>query len=449
MIPLSSISKIYFLGIGGIGMSSLARYFSRSGIEVSGYDKTETILTKELEAEGIRVHFDDNVSSATLDADLIIYTPAVKKDLSIFTYFLENDFKIYKRAEVLGMISQGKNCIAIAGTHGKTTTSTMTAYLLSFANLDISAFLGGVSTNFESNYLAGSSDIVVVEADEYDRSFLHLFPSIAVVLSMDPDHLDIYGNSFEMNSSYITFASQVKNDGLIFYKHGLDLELKNESVHSYSFGIECGEIQGKNITVSNGFFHFDFTSPWGDISGLSLSMPGLHNTENAVVACAIAKFLGVDDITIKNGLKSFKGIRRRFEIHNLDKKVYIDDYAHHPTELKAAISAGRMMFPGKKITGIFQPHLYSRTRDFVDGFAEALDELDDIVLLDIYPARELPIEGITSKVIFEKMKSNSKMLASKDQVLEIVADKNIEVLMTLGAGDIDTLIQPLKEIMSK
>ena len=448
---LNSIHTIYFVGIGGIGMSALARYFNRRGIAVFGYDKTKTLLTRKLEAEGMTIHYEDNVKLIPKNIDLVVFTPAIPSDHQELNYFLTNDYPVKKRAEVLGMISRNQKTVAVAGTHGKTTTTTIVTHLLREGGIDCTAFLGGIAQNFESNYVHGKSDWVVVEADEYDRSFLQLDPDIAIILSMDADHLDIYGDQDAVKKSFRAFAEKIKEGGQLILNNGWTKEISKEnfSVRKRklkSYGLEKGEYRSKNIRVENGFFVFDFESEWGEISNILFTLPGHHNVENASAAIAVAQQLGISGKDIKKALASFKGIKRRFEtIYRDEKVVYIDDYAHHPSELNAAIDAAKTLFPERKITGVFQPHLYSRTRDFVNGFASALDLLDEVILMDIYPAREEPIAGVSAAIIFEKMKNPNKVLISKKQLLQVLDNKEIDVLLTMGAGDIDTFIEPIKE----
>ncbi len=440
---LNDLHKIYFIGVGGIGMSALARYFNGLGIDVHGYDKTETILTKKLVEEGIKIHYEDDLKYIPENVDLVIYTPAVPKDHGELTYFRTHDFPIKKRAEVLGIISRNRQTIGIAGTHGKTTTSSILTHVLRTGGVDCTAFLGGIAQNYGSNFVEGKSNWVVVEADEYDRSFLQLDPDYAAIISMDPDHLDIYGNHDFMHEGFTQYAEKLKAGGTVFLRDGLTLKRNNVPVDT--FGVETGNYRAKDIRVEDGHFVFDFESPVASIENIRFTLPGRHNVENASAAIAIAQQLGVSGESIRHALASFKGIKRRFEmIYRDERVVYIDDYAHHPTELSAAIDAARTLFPDRKISGIFQPHLYSRTRDFVDGFAAALDGLDEVILMDIYPARELPMEGVTSALIFERMQLSNKKMATKATVMDAVKSLEIDVLLTLGAGDIDVFVQPIK-----
>ena len=443
---LNDLHKIYFIGVGGIGMSALARYFNGLNCEVHGYDKTETVLTKKLAQEGIKIHYEDDLTYIPKGVDLVIYTPAVPENHSELTYFKTNRFPVKKRAEVLGIISRNRQTIGVAGTHGKTTTSSILTHVLRVGGIDCTAFLGGIAQNYQSNFVEGKSNWVVVEADEYDRSFLRLTPDYSVIISMDPDHLDIYGSEDYMHEGFTQYAEKLKSGGKVFLRQGL--ELKRCNVPIESFGVAGGNYQSKNLRVENGFFVFDIESPIENIENIVFTLPGRHNVENATAAIAVAQQLGVKGEAIKKALASFKGIKRRFEfIYRDENKVYIDDYAHHPTELNAAIDAARTLFPDRKITGIFQPHLYSRTRDFAEEFAAALDQLDEVILMDIYPARELPIKGVTSEIIFEKMKNPKKTMASKSEVMEALKGLDMDVLLTLGAGDIDTFVQPIKTLI--
>ncbi|MCB0565638.1 MAG: UDP-N-acetylmuramate--L-alanine ligase [Phaeodactylibacter sp.] len=447
---LKDIKKVYFIGIGGIGMSALARYFNGRGAEVHGYDKTETLLTKKLVEEGMDIHYTEEVSQVPKGVDLVVYTPAVPANHKELLFLQEQGAPIKKRAEVLGIISRGMKAVAVAGTHGKTTTSSILTYLLRCGGIDCTAFLGGIATNFGSNFVEGKSDWVVVEADEFDRSFLHLSPNIAIILSMDADHLDIYGDRESLlETGFRAFAAKVEKGGRLYIQYQW-LEQLGDWPFVESFGIGGGTYRSENVRVESGYFTFDYRSPTHQIMGLQLALPGRHNVENATAALSVALQLGVKEEAIREGLRSFRGIRRRFEaLYRSGKRAYVDDYAHHPSELAAAIGAARELFPGKRITGIFQPHLYSRTRDFADGFAEALDKLDEVMLLEIYPARELPLEGIDAQLLLDKMKNQDKRLVSKENLLKEVQRSRPEVLLTLGAGDIDTFRESIKEYFEK
>jgi UDP-N-acetylmuramate--alanine ligase len=459
---LFNYKLIYFLGIGGIGMSALARYFNHYGIKVAGYDKTPTVLTSELQAEGIDIHFDDNVEYLNYllaefkkEEILIVYTPAVPKDHAELVYVQKENYTLKKRAEVLGEITKQFKTIAVAGTHGKTTTSSLVAHVLKTAGFDCFAFLGGITKNYNTNLLLGSKQpdentYMVVEADEYDRSFLTLHPYMGVITSVDADHLDIYGDVGYMHESYTLFANQVNAKGHLIVKKNVDNTLAlNVKRHTYTVNLEA-DFSAKNVEIHGGDFYFDVKSSLSYLSSAVLGIPGLHNVENATAAVAVAQLLNIDNAVIKEALQSFSGVKRRFD-YRVKKKdlIYIDDYAHHPEELKAAIGAAKALYPGKKVTGIFQPHLFTRTRDFADGFAESLDMLDECLLLDIYPARELPIEGITSSMLLSKMKSTDKKVLQKSEVLTYLKEHDTQVLLTLGAGDIDMLVEPIEKLLKE
>lgn len=447
-LNLEKIHTVYFIGIGGIGMSALARFFKQKGAEVYGYDKVETTLTKKLVEEGLKIHYVDDPKMVPENVDLVVYTPAIPDDHLEKNWFLQNGYELYKRAKVLGLISKSYKTIAVAGTHGKTTTSTLVTHLLRESGIDCTAFLGGISKDLNGNFVKGSSDWLVVEADEFDRSFLHLHPTISVVLSMDADHLDIYGHHDYLIESFEQFVNQTKREGLVVFKEDLNLRVEELKVPYLRFGEEKADCQYSNVKVENGSFVFDFKHDEDIIENIRLALPGRHNIENACAALSVGLMIGADKEKMKKALDGFKGIHRRFEMIYRDKDVaYIDDYAHHPTELKAVISAARELFPGKKITGVFQPHLFSRTKDFLEGFIEALDELDEVFLLDIYPARENPIQGINSSLIAEGIKNQKAQLLSKDELLKAIENWNGQILMTLGAGDIDQLVLPIKQIL--
>lgn len=453
-MKLSLVGHVYFIGIGGIGMSAIARYFLAQGKQVSGYDKTQTMLTDQLVTEGVKIHYDDEISSIPKDIDFVIYTPAIPKDHQGFNYLMQSDIPMMKRSEALGLISGDMQSVCIAGTHGKTTTSAMTAHVLKVGGIDVSAFLGGIAVDYQSNFIIGKSDVVVLEADEYDRSFLRLSPYIASISSMDPDHLDIYGDKANMIDGFKAFTNKIRQNGYLIIKEGLlanfglkELaELTQKGVKILEYGYDVSDIRLSNLKVVDGKYSFDYRGVGCQLEHVLVNMPGKHNVENASVAITIALLLGVDSDKIRTALNGFKGIQRRFE-RIVDKAdfVYIDDYAHHPSELKVAIDAARNLFPGKKLTGIFQPHLYTRTRDFADGFAEELDQLDEVILMDIYPAREMPIEGVASEMIFERMKNKNKTLVSKATLMDEISKRKPEVLLTLGAGDIDTFVPKIKE----
>ncbi len=443
---LSDIRLIYFVGIGGIGMSALARYFNGRGVAVHGYDKTESPLTRTLVAEGMHIHYDEDIDQIPEGVDLVVYTPAVPAAHAELQYFREHDFPVKKRSEVLGIISRGMKTVAIAGTHGKTTTTTITTYLLREGGVICSAFLGGIARNFASNFVEGSGEWVVVEADEYDRSFLQLSPDIAILLSMDADHLDIYGDREQLlETGFKAFVNRIKPGGKLVLREDLQPEFENRA-SVLTFGLNAGQYRAENIRVEDGYFTFDYCSPELEIKALKFSLPGRHNIENATAAITVALQLGVSPADIRKALLSFRGIQRRFEVvYRDDQVVYIDDYAHHPSELKAAINAASELFPERKLTGIFQPHLFSRTRDFAADFAASLDALDEVILLEIYPARELPIPGVHSEMLRELMQNPKVEVWKKSDLMDRLQDKKIDVLLTLGAGDIDRFVQPISQ----
>lgn len=432
-------------------MSALARYFVSQGKSVAGYDRTETELTKELIAEGMDIHFEDNsklIPSFFFNTEqtLVIYTPAIPSGHEELNYFRENGFKVKKRSEVLGLLTQNHFTIAVAGTHGKTTTSSIAAHILNNAEGGCTAFLGGIAVNYNSNLLLSSgSNKMVVEADEYDRSFLTLNPDVAIVTSTDPDHLDIYGTKENMEKNYHEFVSKIKDGGTLIYKSELSFGDTEKKSFTYSLKGKS-DFTIENLSVENSEYVFDVCSPVENIDKVKFGFPGLHNVENALAATAAAQVSGISIEVIKKALASYKGVRRRFEyIIKTEAMVFIDDYAHHPRELSTCISSVKALYPGKKITGIFQPHLFSRTKDFADGFAKSLEELDELILLEIYPARELPVEGVNSKMLLEKINLKNKVLLSKDEVLKEIGERKPEVLLTLGAGDIDKMVEPIKK----
>ncbi len=460
-MTIKDYKYIYFLGIGGIGMSALARWFKANGFEVYGYDRTATPLTDALVEEGISIHFDDDVEQIpTYFKDnptqtLVVLTPAIPKDHAEWNYLKSNEFTIQKRSQVLGLLSAGMFTIAVAGTHGKTTTSSMIAHLLKHSDLNCTAFLGGITQNYGTNMLlnepSGSLGEVfcVVEADEFDRSFLTLFPDIAVVTSTDADHLDIYGDHNALLDSFGAFVGQIKTNGQFFMQKDLQLgTYANAKVSSY--GLNGGDFWADNVRIENACFVFDFVYSNGKIEAVAMPLPGFHNVENAVAAAAVGLAVGLSEIQIKAGLGTFRGVKRRFEYHlKTDKIVLIDDYAHHPTEVTAFLKSIRALYPNRTITAVFQPHLYSRTKDFVVGFAESLSLADSLILLDIYPARELPMEGVTSKIIFDLVTISDKIMCQKTELLAILENKNTDIVVTIGAGDIDTLVGPVKELLSQ
>lgn len=452
MKELASIHTVYFIGIGGIGMSALARYFKAQDKSVSGYDKTETDLTKQLVEEGIAVHYTEDVDQAPKDADLVVYTPAVPADHKELMFYRENNFYLLKRSEVLGLITNSSFNICVAGTHGKTTISTMIAHILRHSGYGCNAFLGGVSVNYDTNFWSSPNNVCVVEADEYDRSFLRLSPDIAVITAMDADHLDIYGTEEAMEEAFIEFSGKVKQDGLLLSKFGLkrgsDLDAANHQ--TYSLQNESADVHGANVRIIQGSYEFDVMMKDFMLDNVKLNMGGMHNVENSIAAIAVARRLNIRAEKIKEAVEAFRGVKRRFEYIIRNKNmVFIDDYAHHPEELRALITGAKTLFSGKRCTVVFQPHLYSRTKDLAPEFAKVLDLAHEVILLPIYPARELPIAGVSSNMILDRMYSDDKHLMSKDELLNWVKTHEVELFITAGAGDIDTLVQPLKEILTE
>ncbi len=457
MNNLQNIRNVYFLGIGGIGMSALARYFKFSGMNVAGYDKTPTMLTEKLQAEGIDVHFEDDVRNIPKNWNpsetLAVFTPALPDDHSELSWFREKPIGLLKRAKVLGLICNEKKCIAVAGTHGKTTISTMAASFLNRTSVGCGALLGGISKNFGSNLLLPKkgSDWIVAEADEFDRSFMHLQPTIALVSSVDADHLDIYGEREKVVESFEKFISQIKPGGKLVVKKGIDLNTQKTAAEIFTYSLkEEADFKAVNLklTANGGFYCYDLKTPDGIISGCKLNYPGLLNVENSVGAAALSFLAGASADEIKEGLEDYLGVARRFDIRFKNSgQVYIDDYAHHPEELKAVITSVRELYPKRKITGIFQPHLYTRTRDFAGEFAKSLDLLDEAILVPVYPAREKPIPGISSQTIFDKMKLENRFLVEKENVAELLAEHETNVVMTMGAGNIDDIAGAITEVL--
>ncbi|MCL9769056.1 UDP-N-acetylmuramate--L-alanine ligase [Flavobacterium sp. HXWNR69] len=442
---LNQIHNVYFIGIGGIGMSALARYFQYIGKKVVGYDKTPTQLTDELQAIGLEIHFEDNISLIPNDFyvenTLVIVTPAVPVSHSEWNYFIERGFTIKKRAEVLGIITKDTYCFAVAGTHGKTTTSSILGHVLYESGVDVTAFLGGIVENYSSNLIGSGKTVTVVEADEFDRSFLHLHPNISCVTSMDADHLDIYGDAASIEESFKEFAAKTPRENLYIIK-GLPLEGNTIGVNNDA------DFSAQNIRIENGFYVFDVKTPDEVVHNVKFGLPGHHNLTNALLAFAMAKSYGVSNDKICAALASFKGVRRRFSFQIREEKlVYIDDYAHHPTEINAVHQAVRELYPGKKIIAAFQPHLFSRTKDFADGFAESLSQFDEILLLEIYPARELPMEGVNSTWLLNKINNPNKKLVSKDELFTAFENSDADVFVTIGAGDIGELVKDLKKAL--
>lgn len=454
---MKKFTKFYFLGIGGIGMSAIARYYQARGFEVAGYDRTKTKLTEDLQNEGMEITYDESemgIPTKFLDKNktLVVLTPAIPADHPQLVFFREKEFQVMKRAEVLGYITRQNKGICIAGTHGKTTTSTITAHLLRQSKVDCNAFLGGISNNYNTNLLLSKeSNFVVIEADEYDRSFHHLSPYMAVITSADADHLDIYKTHEAVKESFEYFASLVLPGGALIIRKGIDIHpVLQKGVKMYTYSMdEGGDFHAENIKSKPGEIRFDFVTPTDRIADVRLGVPVKINVENSVAAMALAWLSGVTSEELRTGLSSFSGIYRRFNIvYQSPEVVYIDDYAHHPSELNAGISSIRMMYPGKKITGIFQPHLYSRTKDFADDFARVLSTLDELILLDIYPARELPIPGVDSAMILDKVTLANKVNCKKENLIELLkSKKDMEVLVTFGAGDIDTMVPQIKHLL--
>ena len=448
---MAEYSNIYFIGIGGIGMSAIARYYHKKGLKVTGYDKTPSELTHALEDEGIEVHYEDNIDYVpkNIDETLVVYTPAIPKDMGELVYVQQAGYRVIKRSRTLGEIARGQHCLAVAGTHGKTTTSTLLAHIFADSGEGCSAFLGGISKNYDTNLLVSTNPVIVAEADEFDRSFLQLFPDIAAITSMDADHLDIYSDIENMHASFRDFASQVC--GTVITKIGLPIcESDTEAtVLRYSYDDASADFYASDIKVDEcGYFSFNLNYPAGVIEGCKVGIPGWINVENAVAASAIALTYGLDPEKVKHALGTFQGVKRRFDIHlNTPTCSYIDDYAHHPNEISAAISSMRDIFPGRRLTAIFQPHLYTRTRDFADEFAQALSAVDKLILLDIYPAREEPIPGVTSEIIFENVTAPEKVIMVKEELMDYLKDEPIDTLITFGAGNIDRFIGPITEML--
>lgn len=459
-MSLEKYHNVYFLGIGGIGMSALARWFMKSGLHVSGYDKTATVLTDELQREGMLIHFDDavaNIPKQVVDQKektLVVFTPAIPKDHAEHAYLKAQGYTIMKRSEVLGLITKSYKTIGVAGTHGKTTTSSMVAHILKFAKKDMVAFLGGITTNYESNLVmqgeVSPNTTVVVEADEFDRSFLRLFPEIAVVTSADADHLDIYGDHESMLTSFRDYVKQIKKGGSLIIHESIEEKIASDVKHVTKniYSMSRGQFFAGNITAHSGFFEFDLCGFGSAVERIRLGVPGFHNVENAIAASIAAHLCGVNMNTIKAALASFQGVKRRFEfVVKGEKVIFVDDYAHHPTEIEAFLKSMKSMYPRRKLTVIFQPHLFTRTRDFAEGFSKSLSIADELVLMDIYPARELPIPGVDSDMIFKDITSKVKVRCGKNDLMEKLGTMEIDVLATVGAGDIDTFVQPIKNML--
>ena len=446
---ISSFDRAYFIGIGGIGMSAIARYFNMKGWKVAGYDKTPSPITKALEEEGVSIHFEDlgeNLPIPFLDTEktLVVFTPAVPNDLKELIYVQNANYVVKKRAEVLGMITRDSKALGVAGTHGKTTTSTMLAHILNDSGQGCNAFLGGIATNFNSNFVSHpTSEWTVVEADEFDRSFLQLTPFASIVTSTDADHLDIYGDNEEFLEGFKSYINLIDSNGVaVLHK---DVQLKTQNEIRYGLNADV-DFSASNLRVEDGAFLMDVKTPTAIWDSVELGIPGTHNAENALSCIALGSQLGLTEGELRSALKTFKGVKRRFEYHiRTDNQVYIDDYAHHPTEINALLDSVELMYPNSNVIGVFQPHLFTRTRDFFDGFARALSRLDEVVLLPIYPARELPIEGVTSDALLEKINVESKLVLSSKDVVDYVSNCNHDIILTIGAGDIDRIVLPLKE----
>lgn len=447
---IKDIKRIYFVGIGGIGMSALARFFKQRNVVVNGYDKAETDLTKALVAENIGVTFQDQVDLVDKNADVVIYTPAIPADNAILNWYRANNFPVFKRSDALQWITEAMFSITVAGTHGKTTTSTMIAHILRHSGFGCNAFLGGISVNYNTNYWHTENDneVAVIEADEYDRSFLKLYPNIAILTAMDADHLDIYGTAEAVQEAYIAYTKNIKADGILIRKHGLKQGALLHGAHKMTYSLQNSgaDIYADHIQIKNGAYVFDVMGKGVYMPQVALNIGGMHNVENCIAAIAVARHLAIADEAIKDAVAAFKGVKRRFEyVVKKDDLVFIDDYAHHPEELQALIKSAKTLFSKRKIVIAFQPHLYSRTKDFADDFAHVLDLADEVILLDIYPARELPMEGVTSQMIKDRMGNPNVTILSKEGLLSYVASAPLEVFITAGAGDIDKMVQPIKE----
>jgi len=445
---LDTINNVYFIGIGGIGMSALVRYFVANGKSVSGYDKTPSDITYALQELGVYIHFNDNIIEIdprylNQEDTLVVYTPAIPKSHSELNYFKTNGFNVHKRSVVLGEITKQTKCLAVAGTHGKTTTTSILGHLLQVCDVPVTAFLGGISENYNSNLILNGTDITVVEADEFDRSFLTLSPDLACITSMDADHLDIYGDASELIKSFKDFTHCIKPNGKLFIKNGLPLA-------GITYGIEDdSDYSANNVKIENGSYVFDFKTPNGFYKDFKFNLPGRHNLSNAIIALAMADDFGCPHNQLAKALASYKGVKRRFTYQiKTDDFVFIDDYAHHPEEINAVHQAVREMYPEKEVLAIFQPHLFSRTRDFADEFAESLSKFDELILLDIYPARELPIEGVTSSWLLNKVKSEHKKLVSKSHLIDEIKKSRAQIILTIGAGDIGKEVKYIKEAFS-
>jgi UDP-N-acetylmuramate--alanine ligase len=476
MKDYTTISHIYFIGIGGIGMSALAKYYLSKNATVSGYDKTVTSLTKQMENDGMKIHYEDDVDLLDKKAQLVVYTPAVSKDHKELNYYLHNNYEVIKRSSLLGEITKNSFNVCIAGTHGKTTISTMVAHILRYTGFGCNAFLGGISVNYHTNFWNSDNNVTVVEADEYDRSFLQLSPDVALISAMDADHLDIYGTKENMEHSFVEFSARLKPNGLLLTRYGLaDNKFSADNHKRYSLQNNMADAYGLNITMHNGGYEFDVQTKDWTLDNIKLNMGGMHNVENAVAAIVIAHQFDIEPKKIKDAVKAFQGVKRRFEYiiapsqfsHKTKEQdfasdigrdvIYIDDYAHHPQELNALIAGAKSLFSNRKCTIIFQPHLFSRTRDFAKDFAESLDQADEVLILPIYPARELAVEGVSGDLILRSMKNKNASMVTKEELLiylqgdynnSIEKSRGGKLLITAGAGDIDQLVEPIKKILS-
>ena len=439
-------------------MSALARWFKHNGKAVSGYDKTRTPLTDQLQSEGIQVHFEDDPDlidekvKNSKSNSLVVFTPAIPKNHKEWNWLIEHDYEIMKRSQVLGLITKNMRSIAVAGTHGKTTTSSMIVHLLKTAGFDCTGFLGGISANYNTNMILNEKEdsIAVIEADEFDRSFLTLYPDMAVITAADADHLDIYGDKHALKDSFRQFVKQVKRDGHLFVKNDLSKELVGETIIGHTgYSLSEGGIRSENLRIEEDTFVFDYRNGLKDINGIKLNVPGYHNVENMLVAIAVSRALGADDESIKKGVRSYRGVKRRFEyIIKTDDVVYIDDYAHHPVEIEVFLKSVKSLYPNRKVTAVFQPHLFSRTKDFAEGFSESLGLADELIMLDIYPAREKPIEGVNSSMILDKVALDKKEICGKVGLVEKIKSWTPDVVLTIGAGDIDQMVLPIKNALS-
>ncbi|MBQ5407690.1 MAG: UDP-N-acetylmuramate--L-alanine ligase [Prevotella sp.] len=454
-MEIKDIKAVYFVGAGGIGMSAIARYFISRGLVVAGYDKTPSDLTRQLEKEGMLIHYEENIDAIPAackqpESCLIIYTPAIPAEHQELQFFRQHGFEIQKRAQVLGTLTREHKGLCVAGTHGKTTTSTMCAHIMHQSHLDCNAFLGGISKNYGTNYILSDSDYVVIEADEFDRSFHWLRPWMSVITSTDPDHLDIYGTKEAYLESFRHYSELIQPEGALIIHKGLEMkEHLQDNVRRYDYALQEGDFHAENIVIENGEITFDFVSPIENVKGIQLGQPIPINIENGIAAMAMAQLAGCTADELRNGMKTFKGVDRRFDFKiKTDKLVFLSDYAHHPKEIYQSAKSIRELYRNRKITAIFQPHLYTRTRDFYKDFADALSQLDEVILTEIYPARELPIEGVTSALIYDNLRPGiEKQIIRKDDVLDLVKRRDFDVLIVLGAGDLDNQVPQITKIL--